>query len=77
MAIRHCGGKEWEAWNKAMQEKLLSSQETTGEAAGSWSQKGDTFGMMGGRVMVTALSLLSLESYYRHVPYCLAAKKDK
>jgi hypothetical protein len=69
--MRHFGGDEWKAWNGKMQEMLLPRQ-LTGEGAGSWSPVGDEYEKQGGRIMVTSLSLLTLEVYYRHVPLFLS-----
>jgi hypothetical protein len=35
---------------------------------GSWSPAGDAHGAAGGRVMITSMSLLTLEVYYRYLP---------
>jgi hypothetical protein len=70
-AMRHFGGEEWVSWNSKMQELLLESQ-----VDGSWSPNMDELGKQGGRVMVTSLSLLILEVYYRHVPLFLAETKN-
>jgi hypothetical protein len=75
--LRHVGGAAWKGWNAPMRSWLLDNQEKdpSGKAtgvAGSWSPVGDAFGKAGGRLMVTSLALLSLEAYYRHVPFCLA-----
>lgn len=60
-------GPEWEAWNDALQAELLSSQQKSGPAAGSW--KADSvWGGYGGRVFTTAMATLSLEVYYRYLP---------
>jgi len=60
---------EWTKWNEAMREQLVQSQCQTGHEKGSWYfEKGDLGTAAGGRVYCTALSLLILEVYYRHVP---------
>jgi len=64
-------GDYWTAWNERLRPLALSSQEQTGEAAGSWHPKkpvADRWGHAGGRMYVTALHLLMLEVYYRHLP---------
>jgi hypothetical protein len=70
-AFHNHGGKKWQDWNAAMRDLLLETQEK-GEAgnlrAGSWAPQGDKYEREGGRLFVTALSLLTLETYYRHVP---------
>ncbi|MCA9239558.1 MAG: hypothetical protein KDA37_05140, partial [Planctomycetales bacterium] len=67
----HMGGAHWSAWNDALHPLLVESQTTTGELAGSWNPVRpvpDKWRHMGGRLYVTALNLLSLEVYYRHLP---------
>ncbi|MEX2174199.1 MAG: prenyltransferase/squalene oxidase repeat-containing protein [Pirellulaceae bacterium] len=65
--MHHYGGPEWEAWNLQMRDVLCSTQETQGHIAGSWAPRGDHAGA-GGRIYVTALSICTLEVYYRHLP---------
>lgn len=67
LALFQIQGSAWEAWNAALQERLLASQETRGTLAGSWPS--DTvWGGYGGRVYTTAMNALCLEVYYRHLP---------
>jgi hypothetical protein len=64
-------GEYWTAWNERLRSLALSSQEQMGEAAGSWDPKKpvpDRWGHAGGRMYVTAMHLLMLEVYYRHLP---------
>lgn len=65
--LHHVGGAEWERWNFRMRDVLVNSQETRGEAAGSWAPRGE-FAAVGGRLYMTALAVCSLEVYYRHLP---------
>jgi len=60
-------GDAWEAWNGALQERLLASQEISGTLAGSWPTN-TVWGGYGGRVYTTAMNALCLEVYYRHLP---------
>jgi RNA polymerase sigma factor (sigma-70 family) len=57
------GGTAWRAWEPKMRKLLLDRQEG-GRAApaerGSWPAAGDAYGQAGGRIMTTALSLLTL-----------------
>lgn len=74
--LRHHGGKKWEMWNPRMRELLLDTQERGEQTEranlkGSWAPQGDRYGGEGGRLMVTSLSLLTLEVYYRYVPFYL------
>jgi len=66
-ALHHVGGPEWERWNFLMRDALVNSQETRGEAAGSWEPRGD-HASAGGRVYMTSLAVCTLEVYYRHLP---------
>ena len=67
LALFQTGGPAWDAWNQALQERLLGAQETVGAAAGSWSPR-TVWGGYGGRVYSTALATLCLEVYYRYLP---------
>lgn len=63
------GGKDWKDWNKAMSQSLLSTQSKDG----SWTPVG-AHADVGGRLMETSLSLLTLEVYYRYLPTYLREK---
>ena len=65
--MHHYGGPEWEEWNVKMRDILVQTQETSGHAAGSWAPRGQ-HAAPGGRIYVTALSVCTLEVYYRHLP---------
>ena len=68
------GGTEWDAWESKLAPVLLQRQERDG----SWSPAADPFGQAGGRLMITSLSLLSLQPCGRlTVPPAGAAKKLK
>ncbi len=61
----------WTAWNDRLRALATSSQVTSGEQAGSWHPLRpveDRWGRAAGRHYVTALHLLMLEVYYRHLP---------
>lgn len=65
--LHHWGGTEWTRWNETLREHLIKSQIRKGPAAGSWKPGGgSTSG--GGQLLQTALCLLTLEVYYRHLP---------
>lgn len=76
--MHHFGGQEWKRWNEGepdkkvlgMRDILVKTQIKTGkgEDAGAWSAQGDPYGRSGSRLMITSLSLLTLEVYYRHLP---------
>jgi hypothetical protein len=63
----HMQGKHWKAWNDKLRDLLVSTQEKQGGVAGSWKPV-DTREKPGGRLYATALRLLMLEVYYRHLP---------
>ncbi len=63
--LRNLEGENWDKWNHHMREHLLRTQ----DKEGSWSPIGaDDFGARAGRISATSLSLLTLQSYYRHLP---------
>ncbi|NOY30729.1 MAG: terpene cyclase/mutase family protein [Planctomycetes bacterium] len=66
-AIFHMGGPGWERWNPRMREYLVNSQATEGHEAGSWYFD-EAWSDHGGRLYTTALSILTLEVYYRYMP---------
>jgi hypothetical protein len=64
-------GPDWDRWNRQTRRILVEDQVRTGCAAGSWDPDKpdqDTWGAFGGRLMVTSLSALTLEVYYRYLP---------
>jgi len=69
-------GKSWKVWNEGeaagtgMRDLLLKAQDVGANQAnyGSWPADTGTVGRSCGRVGTTALSLLTLEVYYRHLP---------
>ncbi len=73
-------GSEWDAWNRKMRKILIDTQVRKGCAEGSWDPSAptkDTWSEYGGRIMVTSLSCLTLEVYYRYLPlYKLDGQKD-
>ena len=67
----HMGGDDWEQWNAHLHPLLVGEQVTAGDFAGSWDPLWpipDRWGPHAGRLYVTAMNLLSLEVYYRHLP---------
>ncbi len=68
LASFHAGGPQWDEWNRRLQSALVPLQRRDGGALdGSWDPD-PVWGGHGGRVYATALSALTLEVYYRHVP---------
>lgn len=75
--MHHMGGEYWEKWNPRMREYLIRSQEREGHKNGSWDPTPDAWGRQGGRIYTTALSALTLEVYYRHLPLYRREKVEK
>jgi len=65
--MHHFGGSEWKRWNAKMRKVLVETQESKGDAAGSWQPRGGHAGQ-GGRIYMTCLAICTLEVYYRHAP---------
>ncbi len=75
--MRHYGGDPWTKWNARMRDKLVDSQiKTDTHAKGSWDPKA-AHADQGGRLYATALSIMTLEVYYRHQPIYQAATLEK
>lgn len=71
--MHHMEGTEWDRWNAALRDQIISNQVKSGKLGGSWhpsKPQGDDheYGEAGGRLYVTCLSILTLEVYYRHLP---------
>jgi len=68
LASFHAGGPQWDAWNSRLHVAILPLQHRSGGPLdGSWDPD-RTWGRHGGRVYSTALSAMTLEVYYRHMP---------
>ncbi len=63
----HLEGPLWEKWNPAMRDQLIREQSQTGHEEGSWYFD-QPLNQIGGRLYTTALSCMTLEVYYRHMP---------
>lgn len=63
----HMQGDYWDQWNERTKDVLITTQETSGNNAGSWGPR-DNWEKSGGRIYATSLKLLMLEVYYRHLP---------
>ncbi|WP_254513367.1 prenyltransferase/squalene oxidase repeat-containing protein [Anatilimnocola floriformis] len=66
-ALHHFDGPQWEAWNKRLRDRLVALQVKEGHEAGSWYTP-DYHTVSGGRLCDTALAVMILEVYYRHMP---------
>jgi hypothetical protein len=65
--LHHAEAPAWTAWNERLRNHLIATQATRGHEAGSW-HFADYHTSAGGRLCDTALSLMILEVYYRHLP---------
>lgn len=65
--LHHFQGPEWQAWNKVMRDYLIAHQARESHEAGSWYFP-DPYGDRGGRLYNTAMAIMILEVYYRHMP---------
>jgi hypothetical protein len=68
LAMHNIPGPQWDQWNRKMRRLLIATQVKSGCAEGSWNPESDVWGQHGGRLMVTSLSALTLEVYYRYLP---------
>ena len=69
--LHNMQGDDWQTWDLKMRRTLKKTQERQGCASGSWDPDkptADAWGQHGGRVMMTSLSCLTLEVYYRYLP---------
>lgn len=65
--MRHYGGPMWKEWNGELRDRLVREQATEGHENGSWYYPGGRC-ESGGRLLSTALSVMTLEVYYRYLP---------
>jgi hypothetical protein len=65
--LHHAGGPQWETWNKQLRDRLVALQAKEAHEAGSWYTP-DYHTVAGGRLCDTALAIMILEVYYRHMP---------
>ena len=71
--MHNVNDQQWDVWNRKMRRLLVETQNvnTSSCAFGSWDPDGpakDQWGGQGGRLMMTSLSALTLEVYYRYLP---------
>src|SRR5262249_6953971 len=71
-ALHHFGGDAWRDWNARMVTTLLQARDKGMDPKhphqkGSWDPQGDFYGPNWGRVGQTALAVLTLQVYYRHL----------
>lgn len=72
LVMFQAGGADWDDWNRAVVQALTPRQETADIFAGSWPPVGASAraraGLGYGRLIGTALGVLTLETYYRFPP---------
>lgn len=61
------GGENWKRWNDRLRDFLVQTQSHEGHESGSWNFSGGQ-AARGGRLYNTAMSIMTLEVYYRHMP---------
>lgn len=66
--LHHMEGPNFDLWNYRMREHLIRTQEKTGHKTGSWGPEGTAHGARAGRLYSTAMALMTLQVYYRHLP---------
>jgi hypothetical protein len=67
MVLFHTGGPRWKAWNEELRDYLINTQSDAGDERGSWYFPHAKTGNEGGRLYCTAMGILILEVYYRHL----------
>jgi hypothetical protein len=69
--MHNMSGFEWDTWNKKIRDILSRTQirDTNSCANGSWDPAKDAWGKLGGRVMATSLSTLTVETYSSRNPW--------
>ncbi len=68
--FHYTGGKGpiWKQWNDKMRDQLVSTQASEGHELGSWAPIGAGHAAHAGRLFTTAMSVMTLEVYYRMMP---------
>jgi len=71
--MHHLEGDAWKIWNDEMAQVITSNQVRTGKMNGSWHPTRPRgafleYGDQAGRLYVTCMCILTLETYYRHLP---------
>lgn len=76
LALFQMGGPAWDQWNPHLRDLLIARQRAEGEHKGSWDPPDRGFDAAGGRVYTTAIAVLTLEVYYRYLPFYRAGAFD-
>ena len=81
--LHNVGGEEWKAWYSGLQTQIVEAQKRRGsrkapdDIQGSWDPvspygANSEYAQQAGRLYLTTLSLLILETPYRHYPIYVA-----
>lgn len=65
--MHQCEGEAWRKWNDRLRDFLVQTQSHEGHESGSWNFVGGQ-AAAGGRLYNTAMAIMTLEVYYRHLP---------
>jgi hypothetical protein len=68
LVLHHCGGPQWDEWNRKLRAYLIRTQSHNGHETGSWSFAPNMSNAAGGRHFDTCMACLILETYYRSKP---------
>jgi hypothetical protein len=85
--LHNYGGDEWKRWNIAVRDAIVRNQVTGGtvkpgqDTRGSWNPnspkgQGEEYADKAGRLYLTALCILTLETPYRHQPIYAAVAEE-
>jgi len=66
--LRQTEGEPWKQWNQQIRDRLVKTELGYGPEKGSWFDPKDSRAAGGGRLCQTALAIMTLEVYYRHLP---------
>ncbi|HUT37124.1 MAG TPA: prenyltransferase/squalene oxidase repeat-containing protein [Planctomycetota bacterium] len=75
LAMYQMGGRYWTTWNALFRDAVAKAQVQEEADAqgrplrGSWDPAKHAFGQAGGRVYITAMAVMCLETYYRYAPF--------
>jgi hypothetical protein len=66
--LKNMEGDDFDLWHHLVRKHLILTQEQDGSLRGSWRPSAEAAGLRASRVYTTALSLLTLQVSYRHLP---------
>lgn len=72
----HLEGEPFDAWHEVVRDRLLKTQDSSGDEAGSWGPREMAGGPAATRLESTALALLILETPSRHLPLFRDVKRE-